>query len=381
MTTAHGIEIRPVGTASSLDDFIELPFNIFKNDPHWVPPLRMERRDHLSAKKNPYFEHADTQLFTAWRDGQCVGRVSAQICALHQSRYGDATGQFGFLDAIEDNAVFAALLTTAENWLRERDMKHCRGPFSFSINEETGLLVDGFKTPPSVMMGHAKPYYGPAIEACGYHKAMDLIAYDYDAASEMPRAMRAMARRAEKSGDLHLRNLDKKNLARDLEIIIQLFNDAWSENWGFVPMTEAEIAHLGQNLKLLVTEGFVSIAEYNGKPAAMAVTLPNLNAAIADLNGSLLPFGWVKLLWRLKVRSPASVRMPLMGVAKEHQSSPVGAALSIAVIDSIRSYHAGRGTNRAELSWILETNEPIRKIIEAVGGRPYKTYRVYERAI
>lgn len=380
MAAGNNLEIRTVESKSDRDAFIRLPFSVFKDDPYWVPPLVMERRDHLSEKKNPYFEHAETQLFTAWRNGQCVGRISAQICALHQARYNDATGQFGFLDAIDDDSVFAALLTTAENWLRDRGMKCARGPFSFSINEESGLLVEGFDSPPSIMMGHAKPYYQHAVEACGYEKAMDLIAYDYDASSEMPRAMRAMAGRAEKSGDLKLRTLDKKNLASELEIIIKLFNDAWSGNWGFVPMTKSEIDHLGQNLKLLVSEGYVALAEYQGKPAAMAVTLPNLNAAIADLNGSLLPFGWAKLFWRF-MRPPTSIRMPLMGVSREHHASPVGAALSIAVIDAIRSYHSSRGTRKAELSWILETNEPIRKIIEAIGGRPYKTYRVYERKL
>ncbi|MGI9482921.1 MAG: dATP pyrophosphohydrolase [Hyphomicrobiales bacterium] len=381
MSSTRDVEIRPVENKPGIDAFIRAPFAIFADDQNWVPPLFMERRDHLSAKKNPYFQHADTQLFTAWRDGRCIGRISAQVCALHQVRYRAGVGNFGFLDAIDDVAVFRALLNQAEAWLKQKGMKVARGPYSFSINQESGLLVDGFNTPQSVMMGHAKPYYSAHVEACDYKKAMDLIAYDYDAASEMPRAMRSMAERAQKDGSLKIRPLDKKNLKRDLEIIINLFNDAWSENWDFVPMTQAEIDHLGQNLKMLVTGQFVAIAEYEGKPAAMAVTMPNINAEIADLNGRSLPFGWAKLLWRLKARPPKSVRMPLMGVAKEHQTSPVGAALAISVIDAIRSYHSSRGTMRAELSWILETNTATRKIIEALGGDPYKTYRIYERAL
>lgn len=381
MTTPDKVDVRPVETSDDMREFIRVPNKIFARDPHWIKPLEFERRQHLSPDKNPYFEHAEVALFTAWRGGECVGRISAQVCALHQARYKAAVGQFGFLDAIDNREVFKALLETAAAWVKARGMTSLRGPYSFSINEESGLLVDGFDTPPSVMMGHAKPYYRDHVSGCGFEKAMDMIAYDYDARSELPRSLSAMADKAKRSGALKIRTLDKRQLERELKIIIDIFNDAWSDNWDFVPMTEAEIAHLGQNLKLLVTEGFVAIAEYEGAPAAMAVTLPNLNEAIADLDGGLLPFGWAKLLWRLKLRAPASVRMPLMGVLKQYQSGPVGAALAISVIDAIRSYHASRGTVRAELSWILETNVATCKIIEAMGGQAYKTYRIYERRV
>ncbi|MGI9372599.1 MAG: dATP pyrophosphohydrolase [Hyphomicrobiales bacterium] len=381
MALTDTIEIKPVSSKEDLDTFIRLPFRVFEDDPAWIPPLILERRDHLNPKKNPYFQHADVQLFIALRNGSCVGRISAQICQMHQARYGDDVGQFGFLDAIDDAQVFAALLNAAESWTKERGMKALRGPFSFSINEESGLLVDGFDTPPTIMMNHAKPYYGGHVEAAGFAKAMDLLAYYYDANMEMSRGLKSMVKKVEQSGDLVIRPLNKKKFDEELEIIISIFNDAWSDNWGFVPMTEAEVSHLGQMLKLLVTGEYAAIAEYEGKPAAMCVTLPNVNEAIADLNGKLLPVGWAKLLWRLKLKAPNSVRMPLMGVAKEHQTTPVGAALAIGVIDAIRAYHSGRGTRWAELSWILETNEPTRNIVKAVGGKEYKTYRVYERAL
>jgi len=195
----------------------------------------------------------------------------------------------------------------------------------------------------------------------------------------LPRAMQAMVDKVRVAGDLAIRPLSKENLDRDLAIIIDIFNDAWSENWGFVPMTREEIIALGKNLKMLVAENYISIATYKGEPAAMAVSLPNLNEWIRDLNGRLLPLGWAKLAWRLLARPPQSVRMPLMGVKRSHHGTAVGSALALAVIDAVRSYHVGRGTRRAELSWILEDNMPMRRMIEALGGVAYKTYRIYEK--
>jgi GNAT superfamily N-acetyltransferase len=375
------IEVRPALAARDREAFLCLPFAVFRSDPNWVPPLFFERMEHIDPRKNPYFAHAEAQLFLALRDGEPVGRISAQIDRLRLDRHRDQTGQFGFLDAIDDRDVFRALMMTAEEWLKSRGMIRMEGPFSFSINDETGLLIDGFDTPPAMMMGHARPYYKGHLEALGFVKAKDVIAYDYDARPPLPRAMQAMVDKAKATGDLTLRSLSKKELARDLAIIIDIFNDAWSDNWGFVPMTEAEIAALGKNLRLLVSEGYIAIAEYRGKPAAMAVSLPNINGWISDLNGRLLPFGWAKLAWRLLMRPPSAVRIPLMGVRKEYHGRAVGSALAIAAIDRVRNYHIRRGTVHAELSWILEDNMPMRRMIEALGAQPYKTYRVYEKAI
>ncbi|MGI9463188.1 MAG: dATP pyrophosphohydrolase [Aestuariivirgaceae bacterium] len=375
------IEINQVHDDRAIQDFLDVPRSIYHDDPNWIAPLDLERREHLSRKHNPYFEHAEAQLFTASIAGRLVGRISAQIDQLRLDKYQDACGQFGFLEAIDEPALFAKLLTSAEGWLRQRGMTHVKGTFSFSINEETGLLVDGFERPPSVMMGHAKPYYGPQLERLGYAKARDVIAYDYDGLSPLPRSMRAMVDKATASGEMSVRAISKKQLARDLDIIIDIFNDAWSDNWEFVPMTTAEINALGKNLKMLVSEGYIAIASWQGEPAAMAITLPDINDWIRDLDGKLLPAGWAKLLWRMFARPPKAVRMPLMGVRKTYQSSPVGAALALGVIDAVRDYHVGRGTTRAELSWILEDNTAMCRMIEALGASPYKTYRVYERAI
>jgi hypothetical protein len=376
-----GVTVRRVAGRADLKRFLALPFDIYRDDPNWVAPLNAERLRHLDPRHNPYFRHAEAQFFLAERGGVVVGRISAQLDRLHLERHKDGAGQFGFLEAIEEKAVFAALIEAAAAWLAAQGATRMRGPFSLSINDESGLLVDGFDCPPSVMMGHARPYYGPQLEALGFTKAKDLIAYDYDASGPMPRAMAALVDRALSNGRLEVRALSKRHLKRDLSLIMDIFNDAWSDNWGFVPLTEAEIAMLGQTLRALVGEDYVAIASWRGEPAAMAVSLPDINRAIHDLDGRLLPFGWASLLWRVFARPPAAVRMPLMGVRKAYQSSVAGSTLALGVLARVRESHLKRGTRRAELSWILEDNLPMRRMIEALGGVAYKTYRIYERAL
>ena len=379
--TSSGIVVREVVSKADRGKFLQLPLDVFAGEENFVPQLFFERNEHISPKKNPFFEHADVQLFVAERGGQVVGRISAQVNHLHLERYNDATGQFGFLDAVDDRAVFKALLDKAASWLSERGMKRMQGPFSFSINEESGLLVDGYDTPPSIMMGHSLPYYKAHLEALGMSKAKDLIAYDFDLQLELPRAMQMMVRKTKKSKDITIRPASKKNLARDLDIIIEIFNDAWSQNWNFVPMTKEEVTAFGDALKILVSEDYVAIASYKGEPVAMSVTLPNINDWIRDLNGRLLPFGLFKLVWRLFLSPPKNVRMPLMGVKKEFHGTPVGSGLALLVIDQIMQDHKKRGVERGELSWVLEDNMPMRNVIEGLGGQPYKTYRIYEQAI
>ncbi|MFP6741096.1 MAG: hypothetical protein VCD33_05625 [Alphaproteobacteria bacterium] len=385
-TTERGaIRVEAVAGPGAMDRFIRVPFSLYDNDANWVPPLVMERRDHLNPRKNPWFDHGEARYWLAFRGdspgGRPVGRISAQIDRTHLERYDDGTGHFGFLEGEDDGAVFQALFGAAECWLRERGMSRIRGPFSLSINDESGLLVDGFDTPPSMMMGHAPPYYSHRVEAEGYDKAMDLLAYVYDSHQVMPDGPRQLIERLGQSGTVTLRPLDKRRYSNDLGIILDIFNDAWSRNWGFVPFTAAEVAHLAKELKPLIRPGLVCIAEVDGEPAAMAVSLPNLNEAIADLGGALLPFGWAKLLWRLKVGTLETVRVPLMGVRRQFHGTWQGAALAFAVIDSVHGRLMAEGFKRAEMSWVLETNRPMRRLIEAVGARPYKTYRVYEKAL
>jgi len=381
MATVHQLSIEPVVSRRDMREFIRMPHAVYADDPHWVPPLDLERKEHLS-RKNPFFGHGEAQLFLARRNGRAVGRISAQINRLHLERYGDATGFFGFLEAEEDEAVFRALFDAAENWLRERGMERVRGPFSYSINEESGLLVEGFDHPPVIMMGHARPWYGPMVEACGYGKAMDLIAYILRGLKPMPEAAMKLLGRLKEKGRLSVRPLNRKRLREELDLIMDIFNDAWANNWGYVPFTEAEIRKLGDDLNMIVEERDVWIASLDGEPSAMVVTLPDINEWIRDFGGRLLPFNWAKLIWRMKFGGPPrTVRMPLMGVRRKFHGKAVGSALALAVIDAARDHHAGRGVRQGELSWILETNSPTRKLIETLGGEPYKTYRVYEKVL
>lgn len=378
---ALNIAVDQVKTKADRDAFIQVPFSIYQDGDNWVPPLMFERHEHINPDKNPYFQHAEVAMWIARRGGKPVGRISAQICALYLERYQDKTGQFGFLEAIDDIDVFKALLRTAEDWLKQRNITRILGPFSFSINDEMGLLIDGFDSPPSMMMGHAKPYYAQRLETLGFEKAKDVFAYDYHTDSELPRAARAMVDRARASGEIKVRPFDKNKFDRDIAIVLDIFNSAWSENWGYVPMTDKEIIELGNNLKMLVRGDYIAIAEHKGEPVAMAVSLPNINDAIKDLKGRLFPFGIAKLIWRLKLRPPRSIRLTLLGVRKAFHGTPLGAALALSVIDTVRNTHKARGTHHAELSWILEDNMPMRRMIEMIGGVAYKTYRIYQKPI
>jgi hypothetical protein len=374
------ISVRPVASKADLRAFLDLPFRLYAKDPSWVAPLYLERHEHLDPRKNPYFRHAEVSLFLAFRNGRPVGRISAQVCRLRSARYGDGVGQFGFLEAEDDPAVFEALLGAAASWLAARGLTRMQGPFNFSINDEMGLLIEGFGTPPSMMMGHALPYYAQHLEQQGFAKAKDVIAYDFEDTGDIPRTLKLAYDRALANPDITVRALDKKKLMRELEIIVAIANDAWSDNWGFVPWTQEEMTALGNNLKMLVSGDYIAIAEYKGEPAAMAVSLPNINDWIQGLNGRLLPFGWAKLGWNLMARPPRSIRMPLMGVKKAFHGSSLGGILGMAAIARVRSFHVSRGTMKGELSWILEDNTRMRRMIETFGGRPYKTYRIYERA-
>lgn len=379
MSTSAPLRIVPLAGKADLDRFIKLPGSILGTDPNWISPLHLERRLHLGAKTNPWFEHARWQGWIAWRGDQPVGRITAQVDSLHQEIHGDDAGFFGMLDAEDSQETFAALIDAAERWLREQGIRRVRGPLSLSINDEVGLLVDGFDTPPVFMMGHARPYYGQHIEACGYRKAKDMLAYmiapDFEAPKVMKRLLGKFMPR------IRVRPIDRSRFDEELATLRDIFNDAWAENWGFVPFTEAEFKDLGHTLRVLIASELIQVAEVDGVPAAFIAALPNVNETIRDFDGKLLPFNWAKLLWNLKVRFPKSSRVPLMGVRRGFHNTPLGPGLAFLVIDAVRHELVARGVEQVELSWILEDNEGMRSIIEAIGGRDYKRYRVYEREL
>ena len=370
------IEIIPVSTPAELDRFIKLPLRLYAGDPAFVAPLVLERQEALSPAKNPYFQHAEVQFWLARRDGRDVGRISAQIDRLVAD---PDVGHFGMIAAEDDGAVFAALFAAAENWLRSRGKLRVMGPFNLSINEETGLLIDGFDTPPVMLMGHDPRYAGPRVEALGYAKAKDLIAYMYDIDHELPAAARRKLD-SRKATALTVRHLDKKRYLEEFDTVTAIFNDAWSQNWGFIAFTEAEIKHMAKSLKMLIDPKCVAIVEMNGEAIGFGIALPNLNELIADFGGRLLPFNWLKLMYRLR-RGTRTARVPLMGIRRSCSTSFAGGLAPFIVIDALRNALRAKGVKQVELSWILEDNRPMRHVIEALGANPYKTYRVYEKTL
>ncbi len=372
------LTIKPVTGRYLQRRFLKMPWSIYQDDPAWVPPLIMDL-EHQFTPENPYFAHARIQSWIAFRGTQAVGRISAQIDRLHLEYQHEQCGFFGMLEAENRPETFAALLNTAQTWLQAQGMKSIMGPFNLSINQECGLLTSGFETPPYIMMGHAKPYYSRIITELGYTPTKELLAYTVKADFTPPRAMLAMTRRIKKN--IHIRPLNRSRFNEELQVIGDIFNDAWSENWGFIPLTKAELETMGKDLKLLVDKQFIQIAEVDGKPAAMIVALPNINEIITDLDGRLFPLGWMKLLWRLKVKHPKTARVALMGVKKQYQHQLIGAGLAFMIIDAVRNRVIKKGVTDVEMSWILENNREMRKILEAIGSRISKRYTVYRKEI
>jgi hypothetical protein len=377
----RGLRIEPVLGRRDLDRFIRLPARLYAGAKGFVAPLVIERRDALRRDKNPYFRHGTAQYWLARREERTVGRISAQIDQLYLQRHGVDTGHFGFLDAEDDPDVFRQLIMTAERWLAERGMRRMLGPLSLSSNEEFGLLVDGFDAAPMLMMPFAPPYAAQHLDALGFRKAKDLVAYDLVIPDPSPVAVQRRITKLQSSSRVRMRSLDMSRYDSELMTVIDIFNDAWSENWGFVPFTEPEMRHAAKSMRPLIRPDLVWIGEMDGEAAAMIVCLPNLNEALAGLNGEILPFGWMKLLWRLKVAGLKTGRVLLMGLRKRHHKSAIGTVLVYALLERLRVSMLRAGLRRIELSWVLEDNLPMRRVIEDVGAHVYKTYRIFEKEI
>ena len=374
------IEILPVTNEAEKARFVRVPMRLAAKDPKWVSPLIMERMEALTPKTNPLFEHMDWQLWIARKDGQDVGRISAQIDRLAPSDPNNPSGYFGMIHAEDDPEVFAALFAVAEAWLKDHGVKQALGPFNMSVNEETGLLIEGFDTPPMVMMGHDQPYAGGRIEALGYAKIKDVYAYKIATKADFPAGVRRRVDRAVPQG-VTLRQLNFKNYEPEVRAMTEIMNDAWHDNWGHTEITEAETRQLAKSMRPVINEKLVWFADIDGESAGFAVTLPNVNEAIRDLDGKLLPFGWAKLLWRLKVSGVKTARVPLMGVKRKFARDFRGQLLPFLLIDKMRAEAMKAGIEEVEMSWILEDNRPMRAIIEAVGSERYKTYRIYQKQL
>ena len=374
--------VSPVATKADLKEFIRLPRRLYAGHKGWVAPLNVERQEAFSPKKNPLFKHAEVQFFLARRAGRVVGRISAQVDRAYLEQYADSTGQFGCLVAEDDPAIFAALFAVAEVWLKARGMVRVTGPFSLSINEEVGLLVDGFDSRPVLMVPYDPPYAGARVEACGYVKAKDLFSYDYDVQNAPETIGRKLLDRAGLAGRVKVRTANMKMLDAEVRTLVGIFNDAWSDNWGYVPFTQAEIDHASKALRPVIVPELAVFVDVDDETVAFILALTNLTEATVDFDGALNPWNLAKLLLRLKITGVRSTRVPLMGVKKKYRNHPLmGAGLAMIAIDHLRANGKRLGKTSSELGWILEDNKATNNIIRSVGGVHYKTHRIYEKAL
>ncbi len=375
-------EISPVRSRQDRQAFLDLPYRAYRADPNWRAPLRMMQADQISPAKNVALSTMDYELFLARRNGNVIGRVAAIVNRTYIARYQNQTGHFGFLDTLEPEPdLVAALLATAEQHLKASGMQRMLGPFNFSINEECGLLVDGFDTPPMILMPHGRPDYASACEAAGLTKAKDTIAYHFRFPPDhvTPPKIARVRQAVEREPDLRIRPLNMKRFKSEMATILDMFNDAWSQNWEFLPFSEDQINHMAAELRPLVTENSIQIAEYKGKPIAFAVFLPDLNELAHGLNGRLVPFGWAQLLYRLKIRGPRRARLPLAGLRRAHHKTKLGFLAAVGSFEAAISAQHAQGVEEIEASWVLEDNDDLIAMCRTYGLQPYKTYRIYEK--
>jgi hypothetical protein len=375
----HPVLIRPVVSKADRKAFVDFAWDVYRDDPAWVPPLKSEVHGLLDPKTNPWFGHARAQLWLATRGGTLVGRISAQVDELVLEHMGAGTGQWGMFEAL-DGGVAAALIATAEDWLRTQGMTRALGPFSLSVWDEPGLEIEGFGEPPTVMMGHHRPEYATWVEQAGYAKAKDLVTYALDIRDWSDPKIDRLIASGEANPRIRIRKVDKSRFAEEAATILHLLNDAWSDNWGFVPLTEAEIAFAGKKLKPIIYEDLVRVAEVDSEAVAFMITLPDINELTADLNGRLFPFGWAKLLWRLRRPRTRRLRVPLMGVARKLHNSRIASLLAFMMIEFTRRDAVAKyGATHGEFGWILEDNKGMLSIAQLPGANINHRYRIYEK--
>jgi hypothetical protein len=376
--TSGAIEVKPVRTALDLRRFIELPYKLYRGYPHWIAPLRIAQKDILNTKKHPFYKTSDVEMFLAEREGRVVGRVMAIVNHAHNEFQNERAGFFGFFEVENDKQATTALVDAARDWVRARGAEVIRGPVNPSTNYECGLLVEGFDLDPMVMMPYNPPYYAELLEGYGMKKAMDLYAYDIAADYfNHSNKLQRVAERLRKKSNIKVRTVNMKDFRNEVEIVRRIYNDAWSRNWGFVPMSEEEFDHLAKDLKQIVDPRVVLIAEQvtedgKTKPVGFLLAVPDINRALKKIHGRLLPFGLLKLLWYS--RKLGAIRVITMGGIIEFQSLGIGSIF----LDEIYRRGPAAGLGTGEMSWVLENNVMMNRAAETVGGRRSKTYRIYE---
>jgi len=369
------INIRTVNSKAELKAFIKFPWEIYKGNSNWVPPLIIDRMEFLNREKNPFFQHSDAELFTADKNGSIVGRIAAVKYSRHLETYNDGTGFFGFFECVDDKEVAHTLFQRAEGWLSDQGLKAVRGPMNFTINDECGLLVNAFDLPPVLLMTYNPPYYQELIESYGFEKAQDLFAYRITRPEDIPDRLKRAMKILEKRHGIRIRTVNIKDFDNEVERVHRIHDQAWSENWGAVPLTKDEFHKIGKELKMILDPDLVFMAEANGTPVGVTVCVPNMNVALKHANGRLLPFGLFKILWHK--RKIDSLRVLIMGVLKEYRHM----ALDTAMYFKLMEASLAKGYQWAEMSWILESNTSMRRVLERLDCKLYKTYRIYEKAI
>lgn len=370
---SHHIQIVPVKSKKDLKKFILLPWKIYRGNPYWVPPLIMDQKNMFNPKKNPFFEHADVQNFLALKHGEVAGRITAIINHNHNQFHNEKTGFFGFFESENDEDVARALFEAAEDWIRKRGMDRIRGPMNFSTNDTCGLLIDAFDSPPVILMPYNPPYYKELIEKAGYGKVKDLYAYFMDDSTPISDKVKRISDIIKRRHNVTIRSVNMKKFREDVELVKIVYNEVWSKNWGFVPLTDAEIDHIAKELKPVVDPDLAIFAFVDGEPAGFSLTLPDMNQALIKINGRLFPFGLIKLLWYS--RKIDTVRVFIMGVREKFRH------LGIDAVFYYETYTRGtrKGFHKGEFSWILEDNYNMRNTLEKMGARIYKTYRIFEK--
>ncbi|RVQ67095.1 N-acetyltransferase [Croceicoccus ponticola] len=380
------IVVEPVVTKGDRKAFLDVHYQLNAGDPNWVPPLRAEAAEMIDPAKNPFFDHAEVQFFIARRNGAPVGRISAHFDRLAlgmppKQGMGPGTGNWGLFDADSED-VATALIERAEAWLRDKGMTRVLAPMSLSVWEEPGLLTKGHDHPPMVLMGHHPAHYQPWVEARGYTPAKMLRTYDLDIRADFPKLIQRVISSGEKNPRIAVRKVDKSNFDAEAATILDILNDAWSTNWGFVPITDREVAYTGKKLKPLVREDLIMIADYDGEPVAFMMTLPDVNKPIKEIGGKLFPFGFIKLLNWIRKPTNADMRVPLMGVRKHLQSSRLASQLAFMMIEYIRRAALTEyGATRSEIGWILDDNQGMNAIAEAIDARVNKEYTIYGKTL
>jgi len=370
-------EIRTVKVTSKKDlvTFIKFPWTIYRADPKWVPPLIVDVKEKVDKKRNPFFKHADMDLFLAYREGRLAGRIAAIVDERHNQMHNEKIVFFGLFECINDVDIARHLLNTAAEWGNERGMEILRGPMNLSMNDECAFLLEGFDSPPVIMMPYNPRYYLDLMEQCGMAKAKDLYAFFMSADDDIKKKVKAIVEDIEEKTDITLRSVDLKHIEEEAERIKYVYNHGWEKNWGFVPWTEEEMDHMAKKLKVLADPDIIILAEDKGRPVGFAFALPNYNEVLIKMNGRLFPFGILKFLfYKKKIKG---VRAIVFGILKEYRQSGVSYLLYSKFEKSIKA----KGYTWGETSWQLEDNEAINKFVMSIGGEVYKKFRIYEKGI